>query len=275
MPKKSSSNAPAAEKTVTEAAFLAGFNKKAALAKTAAKKERVSFPDDETILKKLGIGIGERRTYNAAVSKITFGFAKNDTNRPMFQFIYVLTTDDPKAKGTILSNNHIIEEGVIAATGEVWRTEEEAMEKLMGEFQGIGEETMSWKDPIAGAIKAAKDHTAAKTPISITLSCWESKKTKGKVGMNKDINPASATDNSDLEDTEAVDEASDEGFNAEDWIGGWCEFDHEEYGHTRMKVEAYDEESHTFTGTDDTGAPWDSDFGPSADVATWSEDQND
>jgi len=275
MPKKATS-AATEDKQVSEAAFLQSFNKKKASADAAAKSARPSgFLDDKQTLAKLGVGPNERKTFQGMVSKIVLSFAKNDANRPMFRFAYSITSDDRSIDGTVVSNQYIIEEKTKKDTGEVWKTEEEAEAEVYYEFQGLGEDTSRWgKDARAKAVKAAKDHTKAKTPVSITIAHW----TKGegasyKSGMNVIINPALDDSNSDLDDT--TEEAPDDGFDSADWIGGWVTFESDEYGTIRMKVESYDEESHTFSGTSDTNERWEEDYAPSADVVEWAENQDD
>ena len=86
-----------------------------------------------------------------------------------------------------------------------------------------------------------------------------------------------ASGNADLqtEDQEEEDGEDGEGtFNAEEWIGAIVEFDNEEYGHVVLTVESYDEDTHTFSGTDSNGEPWEGDYAVSVDDVEWS-DQND
>ena len=272
MPKKATSN-QAEDKQVSEAAFLKAFDKKKAAAKAAAKVERAAFLDDSAIMEKLGLKANDRQTFHGAVSKITFSFAKNDSNRPMFRFAYVLVSDDKAANGLIVSNNHIVEESKDKESGEVWRTEEEALENLFGEFQGLGEDTTSWDDPLKASVAAAKKHTADKTPISITLHHYVSR--KGTHGLGVKVNgPLGDDDNSDLEDSDdtSSEESSDE-FNPDDYLGGFVEFDNDDYGHIRIQVTSYDAENHTFSGTDSEGQAWEGDYAPNADSVEWSEDQ--
>lgn len=272
MPKKATSQNE--DKKVSEAAFLKAFDAKKAAAKAATKEKRPSgLLDDVGIMKKLGLDVGDRQTFNANVSKIVMSFAKNDPSRPMFRFVYIIVSDDKRANGTIISRNFIIEEGV-RKDGTVWKSEEEALNELFFEFQGIGDDTEKWaNDPIKKCVEAAKHHTKENTPVTLTIAHSTAKDDSSKHYMNVRVNPALADDNSDLDQSDE-EESSDDEFNAEDWLGGWVEFDNNEYGHIRMKVEEYDADSHTFTGTDDSGEKWEGDYAPSADVVDWSENQD-
>lgn len=265
------------EKKITKAAFLKALDKKAAVAKVATKKERQTYLDDTALLQKLGLGPGESATFTASVSNISFLFAKDDPNRPMFIFNYVIESDESNENGVIVGNNFILEEGK-NKEGEIFRTEQESQEQLFGEFQGLGEDTSEWatsKNPLHDAVTAAEEHTKNKTPISITIKHWSK---PPKSGMNVRVNgPLADDDNSDLEtDEEEYEDAEGESdFDASEWIDGWVEFDHEEYGSVRMKVEAYDEDADVFTGTDENGEEWTADYGPKPDVVVWSENQDD
>lgn len=279
------------ENKVTEAAFLKSLNANKQAAATAAKKKRPDgLLNDMEILNKLGIEPNDSRMFNAAVSKITFSFAKDDPNRPMFRFVYVITEpDDPAVDGTIIANNHILEEGT-NKDGEVWRTLEEAYEKLYFEFQGLGEDTASWKDPAKECLAKLKEHTANKTPIELRVSHWVSKD-KQKSGMNATPSPIAPEDNGDIqiEDEEATNDPADETqyedvdppeateadaeFNPDDWVGGWAEFDHEEYGHVVLMIESYDADEQLFYGTDENGEEWSAEngYGAPFDAVSWSD----
>lgn len=244
------------DKSVTPAAFLAALNKKkAALVKGAKEERRVGYLDDKSILMKLGVEEGVRKVFPASVSKIVFSFAKNDTARPAFRFSYIIDSTDPKAKGTVVSNYYIVEEGV-KSDGTVWQTEDEAAAKVAAEFQGLGEDTLSWGNDLEQYVTAAQKHTKDKTPISVTVSCYRSKK-DNELKINVLPNPISddsaPTDNSDLDDTDD--------FDGNEWVGLYIEFQHESVeGTVRMLVEAYDEESDTFIGVDDNGERWEGDY---------------
>lgn len=240
------------DKQVSKAAFLAALKKKQGAIVQGAKKERQTYLDDEGILKKLGISDGERKTYNARVSKIVFSFAKDDTNRPAFRFFYVIESDDPRVNGTVVNNYYILEQGV-KSNGKVWQTEEEAAARIMGEFQGIGDDTMSWKDPIAQGVDAAEYHTKNRTPISLTVSA--KKNDKKELKMYKYPSPVQlANDNSDLDQS-----SDEEDFDPSVWNGVWIEFEHEAVeGKVRMKITGHTDDS--FTGVDENNEEWSGDY---------------
>lgn len=243
------------DKSVSTAAFLASLNKKkAALVKGAKEERRQGYLDDAGILAKLGIEEGMRKSFPASVAKIVFSFAKNDTARPAFRFSYIIDSTDPRAKGTVVSNYYILEEGV-KADGTVWQTEEEAAAKIAGEFQGIGEDTSGWT--VEDFVKAAQQHTKDKTEMSVTVSCYRNKNQELKLNVtpNPALGDSAPADNSDLDDE------SDDDFDGNAWVGFWIEFQHESVeGTVRMLVEAYDVDSDTFTGTDDNGEKWEGDY---------------
>lgn len=255
------------EKQVNEAQFLKSLNKKAAAAKAAAKAERPSgIMTDAMIMKKLGLeDEGDSITLAARVSKIQFGYAKKDTDRPYFRFAYALSENSPntdEGKGMIVSNYHELTEA--EKDGEVWRSEEQAFEQLFFEFQAIGESTKDWKDPVQEALKAAKRHTAEKTEIQVMLSVYA--KRDGSVGLNIRPDTVAPADNSDLEDEE---EGDDEG-DLNDFVGGWVTWTDDE-GSVDFKVTAYNEEEETFTGVDED----DDEYEAPVAECEWSEDQRD
>lgn len=242
------------DKSVTPAAFLAALNKKkAALVKGAKTERRVGYLDDKSILMKLGVEPGVRKVFPASVSKIVFSFAKDDAARPAFRFSYVINSTDPKANGTVVSNYYILEEGV-KQDGTVWQTEEQASEKIAGEFQGLGEDTAGWTTE--DFVTAAQKHTKDKTPISVTISSYVSKKDnepKINVLPNPIDDDAAPADNSDLD--------GDDAFDGNEWVGLYIEFEHESVdGRVRMLVESYDAENDTFIGVDDNGERWEGDY---------------
>lgn len=239
------------DKQVNESAFLKALNKKNAAAKVAAKAKRPSgILNDQEILDKLGIDSpGQSINVPGRVSKVQFGYAKNDTNRPYFRFAYSLSSNSPlseKGKGLIISTYHELTEA--EKDGEVWRTEEQAFEQLFFEFQGLGEDTESWSNPVKKALERAKYHTSEKTEIDIRISSYL--KGNGTLGMNISAQ-AVATDDSDLEDDEE-EEGEEEELDNSDFVGSWVTWEDDE-GAVDFLVESYDEESETFSGKDEDG----------------------
>jgi hypothetical protein len=231
------------EKQVSKAAFLKSLNSKKAAAKAAAKTERKGFLSDAEIAAKLGLGDGDRMTTPGKVSKIVFYFAKNDSARPAFRFVYVAVSDDKNINGTTFSKNIIIEE---VNTPNFSKTEEEAMEELFQEFQGLGDVTAKWTDPLADAVEAAEQHTKDKTDISLSINCFKRKSKPGQpLGIGVYPNPARATDNSDLEDDEEEYEDADETL-----VGKWVTWT-DDAGSLDFFAEAYDEDSDTYSGKDE------------------------
>lgn len=243
---------------VNEAAFLKSLNKSKAAAKAAAKAERPSgILDDTAILARLGIETTDDVvTVSARVSKVQMGFAKKDTARPYFRFAYVLTENSPlsgKGKGLIVSNYRELTEG--ESNGEVFRTVEQAYEQMYFEFQALGETTKDWEDPMAEAIAAAKRQTKDKTEIQIRFSAYE--KSKGGLGLN--ISVVNVLNNKDLGDDDETDDTEEEETEGEvpleDWVGGWVKWEDSE-GAVEFKVDSYDADSDTFSGTDSDGEEW-------------------
>lgn len=258
---------------VNEAAFLKALNKSKAAAKAAAKADRpTGILDDQAILTRLGLTEPEQSvTINGRVSKVQMGFAKKDTARPYFRFAYVLTENSPltnKGKGMILSNYHELTEA--EKDGEVWRTEEDAYEKMYFEFQALGETTKDWADPLVEAMKAAKEQTKNKVEIQIRASAYE--KSKGGLGLN--VSVVNVLNNDDLgDDTDAADDtdAEDEGdVPLSEWVGGWVKWEDAD-GAVEFLVDSYDEDADTFTGTDEDGEEW---TGPTSECE-WCENQRD
>jgi hypothetical protein len=232
---------------VNEAAFLKSLNKKKAAAKAAAKADRpTGMLDNAAIMARLGLEEeNDRITVSARVSKIQMGFAKKDTNRPYFRFAYSLTENSPnsnKGKGLIVSNYHELTEAT--KDGEVWRTEEQAYEKMYFEFQSLGEVTKDWDDPLAMAVEAAKKHTKNKTEIQISLSVYS-----GEKGLGLNISVVNVLDNSDIEDSDEESEDEDE-VPFSEWVGGWVTWT-DSTGSADFKVESYDEDNDTFSGTNE------------------------
>lgn len=247
------------EVKVSEAAFLKSLNKNKQAAKAASKKERPSGSvDNATIMARLGLTAeGDRVSIPGRVSKIQMGFAKKDSNRPYFRFAYVLTDNSPhsgQGKGTIVSNYHELTEATNNETGEVWRTVEEAYEKMYFEFQGIGVNTSELGDDMPKLLAIAKEHTAAKTPVQMSFSVYASEK-RG-LGLNISAYPVNV-DNSDLKEDDTSSDESEESdvFNADDWIGGWVTWTDDE-GSVEMKVTSYDEDTETFSGEDEEGSTY-------------------
>jgi hypothetical protein len=264
--------AKAKEAQVNESAFLKQLNKNKQAAKVAAKSERPSgILDDAAILDRLGMTAEEERiSIPAKVSKIQPGFAKGDTNRPFFRFAYVLTDNSPisgKGKGMMLSNYHELTEGT--KDGEVFRTVEEAFEKLFYELQGIGENTKSLEkddEIMSKTLDLAKKHTANKTEVMLSISTY--KRGNGNLGINITPNPLSV-DNSDLDDKSDDSEESD--FDATEWIGGWVTWTDDD-GSVDFCIESYDEDSHTFTGKDENGDEYSE---APVDQCEWCDNQRD
>ena len=241
---------------VNESAFLKSLNKSKAAAKAAAKAERPSGSlDNAAIMARLGLEEeGDRITLNGRVSKVQMGFAKKDTARPYFRFAYSLTENSPnsgKGKGLILSNYHELTEA--EKDGEVWRTVEEAYEKMYWEFQALGERTADWADPMAEAIAAAKRQTKDKSEIQIQLSVYS-----GNKGLGVNISVVNVLNNDDLgEDTESEEEDEEEEgeVSLADWVECLVKWE-DATGAVEFRVESYDEDNDTFTGTDDEGTEW-------------------
>jgi len=247
--------AKSGEKQVSEAAFLKSMNKDLAVAKAAAKKERPKGSlDGEQIAKVLGLELGQRYILSAQVATVSFGFAKDDANRKYFRFAYALTENGPSGSGIgqVLSNYHELTEGK-KTTGEVWRTVEKAYENLYYELQGLGEDTLEYKEPLADCVKAAKAHTAAKTPINLVISYTKSAK-DGKNYVN--FYPQGPIDNSDLvtDSTATTTDGEESEFNPEEWVGSWVTWTDSE-GSVDFKVERHDEDG--FYGSDS-----ESEYGP-------------
>lgn len=252
-----------AEKKVTKAAFLKAMNKDKTAAKAAAKTERKGFLDDGALADKLGLKAGDRLTTAAKVSNIRFYFAKNDTARPAFRFAYVCVSDDKHINGTTVSNNIILEE---VDTPKFQKSKEEAYEDLFGEFQGLGEDTKSWDNPLEEAVEAAEYHTKEKTNISVTLNCYA--KAAGGVGIGVTPNPARMTDDSDLEEEEEEEEYEDVEEEEEEapkktrgrakkkkggeLVDKWVTWTDDE-GSLDFFAESYDEEEESYTGQDEEG----------------------
>jgi len=273
-PKRQSTVMATEEKQVNPAAFLKALNKKKTAAKAAAKAERpTGIMDDAAIMARLGLeNEGDRVTIAARVSKIQMGFAKQDANRPYFQFFYSLSDNSAlsdKGRGTIVNNYREVA-AATNADGEEWRTEEQALEQLFFEFQALGENTSEWANPLEDAVACAAKHTAAKTEIQVGFSVYKSKK-NGNLGLNISVVGAES-DNSDLdesEDTESEDTEGTEEGSYEDWIGGWVTYTDDE-GDVDFLIESYDSEADTFSGTDEDGGEWSE---APCDSCVWCEDQ--
>ncbi len=256
------------EKQVNEAQFLKNLNKHKAAASAAAKVDRpTGILDDAAIMARLGLDQkGMSVTLNGRVSKIQFAYAKEDTTRPYFRFAYSLSEDSPntgKGKGTIVSNYHELTEA--SKNGEVWRTVEQAYEHLYGEFQGLGDVTKDWKDPLVDAVKAAKKHTADKTEIQLNISTFE--RANGNLGVNyRVVNAGAPADNSDLE-TEESEESEEEG-SYEDWIGGWVTWTDDD-GSVDFLIESFDTDNSLFCGKDEE----DNEYEAPVDQCEWCDNQ--
>lgn len=308
MPKAATATAPkkSDDKVVSEAAFLKALDKKkTALAAAAKTKRPEGYQDDTAILQRLGLAIDESGTFNAQVSKVTFSFAKGDQNRPMVRFAFVIMSEDRKKNGTVVSWNHILEEGVSKKTNEVFRTYEEACENLMGDLQGLGEDTESWKESEVNKkiMEACKRHTKEKTEVSLYIKHWASYTESGKLkneganfrinGPIGDVEEAGEEDEEAPEDEEEVEEEDEETeeegeeeaadeeeeeegeFDPDEWIGGWVKFHDKKYGDIRMKVDSWDEDTQCFSGTDSNGDVWDGDYAVPLAKVDWDENQED
>jgi hypothetical protein len=262
-------------KQVSEAAFLKALAaKKGQLVKSAKKKRPDGMMSDTAILEKLGIGPKESKTYTGKVNTVKFYFAKQDASRPAFRFVYTLISDDKAANGTNVSKNIILEE-------TEHRTLERNIDDLLFEFQGLGEDTESFKDVMKEVIAAATRHTRDKTPVRITIGHWVGEKTSG---MNVKVYPL---DDSDLdseeeedeeesedeeeqefeevEDEESDDEESDdeedEEFVPDAWMDGWIDYKFEgddsvDADTYTLKVVKYNKKSNTFDCVDEDGNEW-------------------
>ena len=257
------------EKQVNEAQFLKNMNKHKVAAKAAAKAERpTGILDDAAILDRLGLAAeGDRITVNARCTKVQIGYAKGDMDRMFFRFAYNLSDHSPlsgKGKGLLVSNYYELSEGVSSKTNEVYRTIEEAYERLFFEFQGLGENTKEWDDPNAEAVKAAKKHTQAKTEVSLSISTYA--RSNGDLGMNIRLVGAEseqATDNSDLEESE--------GESLAEWVDCWVTWTDDD-GSVDFLVESFDDEERTLSGKDEDGEEYE---GAPIDQCEYAEDQRD
>lgn len=297
MPKAATATAPkkSEDKVVSEAAFLKSLDKKKAALSAAAKTKRPDgYQDDKAILDRLGLAIDESGTFNAQVSKITFSFAKGDQNRPMVRFAFVIMSDDRKKNGTVVSWNHILEEGT-TKEGNVFRTEEEASENLMFDLQGLGEDTESWKESETNKkiMEACKRHTKEKTEVSMYIKHWASYTAAGKLkneggnfrinGPIGDVEEAGEEDEVPEDEDEETEEEGEEEeadeeegtFDANEWIGGWVKFKDKKFGDIRMKIDSWDEETECFSGTDTNGDVWDGEYAVPLAKADWDDDQED
>lgn len=281
MPKKAPGSG---NSEVSEAAILRKLQAREQAAKAAATKPRPSGMDDMAILARLGIGPGESKTLQGNVGSIKLTAAKGDTNRPMFLFSYITSSDDPQANGVTVSRNFIIEDKVRVkdsekgAKGSVYQTADESIDELMWELQGLGENTEGYitsKDGVINTCYAAcKRHTAEKTAIRLTIQHWVSGQ---KAGMNVTVNPAGSDD---LADSEAAvhDTSSDAGdaepdaFDSEAWLEGYVDYTCPENGEVTVKVVSYDAGQHQFNCVSDDGSEWNvaDGWGIPADKCEWS-----
>ena len=249
--------------------FLKSLNKHKKAAEAAKKAERPSgILDDKAIAKRLGIEPGDEITLSATVTKITNGYAKQDKTRPYFSFAYALSEDSPnsgKGKGVIVSNYYEISEGK-NRDGEVYRTIDQALERVFFEFQSLGEDTPSWSDPMKKMLECAKKHTKDKTPVQVSISMWENTEDPDSDAYRSGLNyrVVNVENNDDLEDEEEYEEVDDSGdddtpddsttsddeFNPDDWIGEKVTWSDDE-GEVTFTVKSYDANSHTFSGVDE------------------------
>lgn len=253
---------------VNEVAFLKSLNKKQAAAKAAAKADRpAGLLDDAAILKRLGLEEeNESITVNGRVAKIQMGFAKKDADRPYFRFAYSLSENSPisgKGKGLIVSNYHELTEA--ESNGEVWRTIEDAYERMFFEFQGLGEVTKDWTDPLKQAVECAKNHTKNKTEIQLKLSTYINSKDE----LRLNVSVVGVNNNDDLSDND--EESEEETLSYDEWVGGWVKWE-DASGAVEFLVESYDEDSNTFSGTDEDGESWEN---APVDDCTWCDNQRD
>lgn len=268
---------------VNENDFLKNLNKHKKAAEVAKKAERSSgILDAKALAKRLGLEPGDEITLGGTVTKITFGFAKQDKSRPYFMFNYSLSDNSPntgKGKGLIVNNYYEVSEGK-DKDGEVYRTIDQALERLFFEFQALGEDTASWTDPMKQALTCAKEHTKNKTPIQLSISMWENDEDpdskKYKTGLNyRVVNVENNDDLEDSDDEEYEDDDSedsedseeesdddsdsesdeDDEFNPEDWIGEKVKWEDDD-GAVEFTVKAYDADTNTFSGVDDDGDEW-------------------
>ena len=268
-------------KQVSEAAFLKALaDKKGQLVKSAKKKRPDGMMSDTAILEKLGIGPKESKTYTGKVNTVKFYFAKGDAGRPAFRFVYTLISDDKAANGTNVSKNIILEE-------TEYRDLERNIDDLLFEFQGLGEDTESYKDVMKEVIAAATRHTRDKTPVRISISHWVGEKNSG---MNVRVYPLDDSDldaeeEEEVEDEEAEseeeqefeevedeeseddyeeeseDESEDEEFVPDAWMDGWIDYkfpgdDSVDADTYTLKVVKYNKKSNTFDCVDEDGNEW-------------------
>jgi len=272
--------APSEDKQVSEAAFLKSLDKQRATAAAAAKTaRRTGFPDDHEILEKLEIPVGQSKTFNAAVSAIKFSFAKDDANRPAFRFQYVVVSDNMRYNGVQLSNYYILE---AQAPTDKWkgRTLEEAQAELFGEFQGLGEDTSGWAadprvNPLATAVQVAKEHTAAKTPITLTVQHWESKD-KQKTGMRVTVKgPIADADNSDLvTDEEVAQTEATDSFDPNQWLNAIVDFKDLEGKPIKGQIESFVDDTYSHVViVDQNNELWEGEYAVDFNTVEWSDDQ--
>jgi hypothetical protein len=280
-------------KQVSEAAFLKALAaKKGDLIRSAKKKRPEGIMTDLEILEKLGIGPRESKTFSGKVNSIKFYFAKQDPSRPAFRFLFTIISDDKAANGVNVSQNIILEESE-------YRSLERNTDDLLFAFQGLGEDTESYKDVMKELIAAAVRHTRDKTPIRITISHWVGEKSQG---MNIRTNPMDDSDLSSEEDEEeetteeeeeqefeAVEDSEDEDSDDEEfipdvWMDGWIDYKFEgdesvDAGTYTLKVVKYHKKTNTFDCVDEDGNEWNTSEGygipcDRPDLFEWS-DKND
>lgn len=242
--------AKAKERKISASDFLKSFaGKKKAIA-AAAKTKRGGFADDAEIIEKYDLASGTQVTKNGKLSKVTFGFSKNDRKKPYFQFMYALKD------GTSLSNFR----GCYGTSSN--NTEEKALARCFQEFQALGYDTEDWD--MEDAVKAAQALTKKTPLVSVKLSAWGDDMDRLNVDPRIVTKEEDEDDDEeyeeedeeesedDSEEEESEDEEDEEEENPEDNVGYIVSF---KVGRKKLEGEitAYDEDDNSYTIEDNDG----------------------
>ena len=245
--------AKAKERKITASDFLKSFaGKKKAIAE-AAKSKRGGFADDAEIIEKYDLASGDQVTKNGKLSKVTFGFSKNDRKKPYFQFMYALKD------GTSLSNFR----GCYGTSAK--NTEDKALARCFQEFQALGYDTEDWD--MEDAVKAAQALTKKTPLVSVKLSAWGDDMDRLNIDARivskevdedddeeeeEDEEEDSEEEESGEEESEDEESEDEEEENPEDNVGYIVSF---KVGRKKLEGEitAYDEEDESYTIEDNDG----------------------
>lgn len=243
------------EKIVSKNDFINALkSKKKQLVESAKKKASVGITTDQEIIDRFKLSKTNSVTRPGYVSKVSWGWAKNDRTRPYVSFFYIL--DD----GTPLPSVY----------RELFRTER-SLDMVFGEFQRLGFDTSDWvDDPASHIVEAAEELTSNNPKVVIHLSVWGEKgdprlNVSARLQQDEDeaiLESASEEDFEEEEDSEEEDseeedseeedseeeeeeESDDSAFDKDDpstWVGYECEFKHKGKN-ARGFVTRYDEKS--------------------------------